>query len=291
MDKIFVSDFIKEVEIGAFQSERGCTQQIKFNVCLELKALNVQLDDNVDKLLSYEIITDAINAELSSQRFNLLETLAEKVADRCLLESRVTRAIVKIEKLDRIPGSLGVCISRDKEPNKTIKAKVSKEIATIDITLVSFSNTMTDTEEIKSWLLALLGSKKKVTILVDPFPYSVEKTFDYFAMSQVALLGMEQDAWRISCFDERLTVVRTRSELYQAAESNRVTFFCPSYLASNSVGSVPDLLDNYDKFLAWFSMELGIKKVCLIGRDENKLKTNDTNLSTSFFKRNDWNYF
>ena len=203
----------------------------------------------------------------------------------------MTRAIVKIEKLDRIPGSLGVCISRDKEPNKTTKAKVSKEIATIDITLVSFSNTMKDTEEMKSWLSVLLESKKKVTILVDPLTYSVAKTLDHFAMSQVALLGMEQDAWRISSLDERLTVIHTRSELYQAAQSNRVTFFCPCYLASNSVGSVPNLLDNYDQFLAWFSKELGIKKVCLIGRDEHKLKTDDTNLNTSFFKRNDWNYF
>ena len=291
MDKIFVSDFLKEVEIGAFQSERGCTQRIKFNVCLELKALNIQLDDNVDKVLSYEVITDAINVELSSQRFNLLETLAEKVADRCLLESRVTRATIKIEKLDRIPGSLGVCISRNKEPNKTIKAKVFEDIATIDITLVTFSNAMTETEEMKYWLSALLESNKKVTILVDPFTYPVAKPLDHFAMSQVALLGMEQDAWRISCLDERLTVTRTRSELYQAAQSNRVTIFCPSYLTSNSVDSVPDLLDNYDEFLAWFSKELGIKKVCLIGRDEHKLKTNDTNLNTSFFKRNDWNYF
>ena len=101
MDKIFVSDFLKEIEIGAFQSEHGCTQRVRFNVSLDIEPSSIRLDDNVDNVLSYEIITDAINLELSNQRFNLLETLAERVADRCLRQARVIRAEVKIEKLDK----------------------------------------------------------------------------------------------------------------------------------------------------------------------------------------------
>ena len=108
MDKIFVNNYVKDIEIGAFQSERGCKQQVEFNICLEIKPLTQRLSDNVDDVISYEIITDAINFELKSQRFNLLETLAEKIAVRCLNESRVISAEVKVEKLDRIPGSLGV---------------------------------------------------------------------------------------------------------------------------------------------------------------------------------------
>ena len=73
MDKIFVNHYLKEIEIGAFQSEVGCKQRVEFNVWLELFQSNIELNDNVEKVLSYEIIIDAINSELNKQRFNLLE--------------------------------------------------------------------------------------------------------------------------------------------------------------------------------------------------------------------------
>ena len=123
MDKIFVSNYIKEVEIGAFQSERDCTQRVEFNVCLEIEPLVKEVDDDVDKILSYDIIIEAINFELKSRRFNLLETLAERIAERCLIESRVIGVEIKIEKLDRIPGSLGVSISRVKGSERITKKK------------------------------------------------------------------------------------------------------------------------------------------------------------------------
>ena len=48
MDKIFVSHYIREVEIGAFQSERGCTQRVEFNVCLDLQTFIRELDSDWD---------------------------------------------------------------------------------------------------------------------------------------------------------------------------------------------------------------------------------------------------
>ena len=296
MDKIFVHDYLKEVEIGAFQSERDCTQRVRFNVSLEIEPLNIHLEDNVDKVLSYELILNAINLELSSQRFNLLETLAEKVADRCLQEGRVKSAEIKIEKLDRIPGSMGVSIFRNKVFYSENKVKTVEEIDTNEIILVSFSGDMINTKEMKSWLSALLSSKKKITILVDPFylvnpfVHSSAKSVNGSAMNQVALLGMEQNAWSISSSDERFSIVSSKSELYWAAKSNKVTFFCPSYFTRNTISDVPDVLDNYDEFLVWLSKELGIAKLYLVGRDEQKLKTNTQKLHISVFNKSDWNY-
>jgi dihydroneopterin aldolase len=291
LDKIFVSDFLKEIEIGAFQSERGCTQRVRFNVSLDIKPSSIQIDDNVDNVLSYEIITDAINLELSKQRFNLLETLAERVADRCLRQARVIRAEVKIEKLDRIPGSLGVNIFRNKAPNKKNDAIECEELDTSDIALASFSGTMVDTQEMKSWLYALIESNKKITVLIEPPAHSFKKTANDTAMIQLALLGMEQDAWYISCLDERLAVVGTRSELYWAAQSKKVTFFCPSYFSKSSISTFPELLNNYDEFLVWFTKELGIDNLFLIGRDKNIVKNTLKKPNITFFNRTDWNDF
>ena len=86
LDRISLRDHIVEVEIGAFQAERGTTQRVCFNVVVELKRFDGPVDDDVDRILSYDKVTEAIAFELGAERLNLLETLAERVAERILLE-------------------------------------------------------------------------------------------------------------------------------------------------------------------------------------------------------------
>ena len=112
LDRISVRDYVRQVEIGAFRSERGVTQRVRFNVVLEVSHHTAAQDDDVDKVISYDTITEAIEHELAAERINLLETLAERVAARCLADPRAVRVFVRIEKLDRIPGALGVEIVR-----------------------------------------------------------------------------------------------------------------------------------------------------------------------------------
>jgi 7,8-dihydroneopterin aldolase/epimerase/oxygenase len=114
LDRISVRDYVRQVEIGAFRSERGITQRVRFNVVLEVSHHTAAQDDDVDKVISYDTITEAIEHELAAERINLLETLAERVAARCLADPRAVRAFVRIEKLDRIPGALGVEIVRSR---------------------------------------------------------------------------------------------------------------------------------------------------------------------------------
>ncbi len=111
-DRISVRDHIITVEIGAFQAERGTTQRIRFDVVVEVQPLTDEIEDDVDRILSYDRVTEAIEASLSEERLNLLETLAERVADRILLAPQAQRVFVRIEKIDRGPGNLGVEIVR-----------------------------------------------------------------------------------------------------------------------------------------------------------------------------------
>ena len=111
-DRISLRDYIVEVEIGAFQQERGTLQRVRFNVVVEVLPLSGPIDDDVDRILSYDKVTEAISTELDAERINLLETLAARVAERILLEPQAERVFVRIEKLDRGPFSLGVEIVR-----------------------------------------------------------------------------------------------------------------------------------------------------------------------------------
>lgn len=54
-DRISLRDYITEVEIGAFQQERGHLQRIKFNVVVEVAPLTGPIDDDVDRILSYDL--------------------------------------------------------------------------------------------------------------------------------------------------------------------------------------------------------------------------------------------
>ena len=57
LDRISVRDYTRAVEIGAFATERGVTQRLRFNVVLEVGHHAAAQDDDVDKVISYDTIT------------------------------------------------------------------------------------------------------------------------------------------------------------------------------------------------------------------------------------------
>ena len=59
-DRISLREHVREVEIGAFQAERGHTQRIRFDIVVEVTPAGGPLDDDVDRILSYDRVTEAI---------------------------------------------------------------------------------------------------------------------------------------------------------------------------------------------------------------------------------------
>jgi dihydroneopterin aldolase len=111
-DSILVRDYLKHIEIGAFQSEYDVKQRVSFNVSLKVKPQDLAFHDNVDCVLSYDNIIEIIEEEIRGERVDLLETLAEKIALSCLSLEGVNEAKIHIEKLDKGAGKLGVEIIR-----------------------------------------------------------------------------------------------------------------------------------------------------------------------------------
>jgi dihydroneopterin aldolase len=71
-------------------------------------------EDKVEEVVDYETITNTIRAIVASGHINLAETLAERIAETCLSDSRVTKARVRVEKLHALQGAeaAGVEIER-----------------------------------------------------------------------------------------------------------------------------------------------------------------------------------
>ena len=114
-DRVFMHDLVLDVEIGVYTHEKGATQRVRFSVDVDLLPAKAELEDDINRTFDYDMIIKDIKDIIARGHINLVETLAEEVAARCLARSRAARVAVKIEKLDKEPGAVGVEIVRVKD--------------------------------------------------------------------------------------------------------------------------------------------------------------------------------
>jgi len=115
LDKIFVRDLVLSCFIGVFEEEKAQKQRVRFLVEVWIYPSRQRNNDDVNRVVSYDRIVEAIHAVVRSGHINLLETLAERIAARCLAHRRAAKVRVLVEKLDRLEGaSMGVEIERCK---------------------------------------------------------------------------------------------------------------------------------------------------------------------------------
>ncbi len=264
LDRISLRDHTVEVEIGAFQAERGTRQRIQFNVVVEVRPLPGPIDDNVDKILSYDRVTEAIATELSAERLNLLETLAERVADRILLEPQAMRVFVRIEKLDRGPGALGVEIARSKTEIGLTEVEAT-DIETVEPVVVCLSNAAIKSVNLTNWLDEIEATQTPVVICVGPSGMSQIQTSSPMAQRRIDLLDIEQNAWVLATRDRRCVVVDTLTELDWALKNGQISVWAPSKIVLDAVdGPEGDPSDSKVLF-PWFAALMQAKSIIEVG--------------------------
>jgi dihydroneopterin aldolase len=60
--------------------------RLRFDIVVEVGRRSGDIDDDVDRILSYDTLVAAIDRALADERLNLLETLAERIAALVLAE-------------------------------------------------------------------------------------------------------------------------------------------------------------------------------------------------------------
>ncbi len=230
-DRISLRGHIVEVEIGAFQQERGARQRIRFDVVVEVRPHPAPLEDDVDRILSYDRITEAIAGELASERLNLLETLAERVAERILAEPQAMRAFVRIEKLDRGPGALGVEIARSRAEVPVPAA----EGEALHPVVVHLDPAAIAAPDLGVRLDALLAEGLPVILTVGLPDLPRPRTGHRPTERRIDLLAIEQNAWVLAARDPRCVVVATRTEIDWAMRQGRMVVWAPSKLVLDAV--------------------------------------------------------
>ena len=268
-DRISLRDHVVTVEIGAFQQERGHRQRIRFNVVVEVRPHAADLADDVDRILSYDKVTEAIATELAAERLNLLETLAERVADRILLEPLAMRVFIRIEKLDRGPGALGVEIMRARKPVAPPPAP------RLHPRVVYLSQAALHAPHLTGWLdqidRAAQRGDQPAILCVGPLEQAAPQVGNPLVQRRVDLLALEQAAWVLAARDRRCVVVATRTELDWAMRHGRLSVWAPSKIVLDAVDCPAVSLDpGGDHALAlviWFAGLMQATALTVIGAD------------------------
>ncbi len=264
LDRICVRDFTLEVDIGAFQSERGALQRIRFNVVLEVAHSTAADFDDVDLVLSYDTITEAIHAQLAAERLNLLETLAERIAEALLLYPRAMRVHVGIEKLDRIPGTLGIEITRSKQNAQSVAVDEQNKGAMI----VFMPNHVLHGKKLTEWLDALKSHQNPVIICLEPALEVQPETGKALLDRRIGLLSIEQNAWVLAAKDDRCVVVDSRTELDWAINNGQLSVWAPSKIVLDAVNK-PVAGPNAPLALAqWFAEEFSNASISVLSHYE-----------------------
>lgn len=262
-DRISLRDHVVEVEIGAFQSERGATQRLRFNVVVELKPLPQPLDDDVDKILSYDTITEAIAAALAEERLNLLETLAERVAHGILAAPQALRVFVRIEKLDRGPGALGVEIVRRKSADL---AEPAVQHGPAPLVLFLTNDTI-GAADLPRLLDSLEAAETPVVLCVGPADLPAPQSAVAGAQRRIDLLAIEQNAWVLAGRDKRCVVTDTRTEIDWAIKRGNICVWAPSKIVLDAIDGPSASPRDAVALALWFAQHLEASRMAVIGAD------------------------
>ena len=234
-DRISLRDHIVEADIGAFQQERGQTQRLRFNLVVEVRPQPAPLADDVDRILSYDHLTESIQAELAAERLNLLETLAERVADRILTAPQAMRVFVRIEKLDRGPGALGVEIVRSRAAVPLRATHADGTEGALHPRVVFLSNAAIAAPDLAARLDALEAGGQPVILTVGPADLPPPQSGHGPTQRRIDLLAIEQNAWVLAARDRRCVVVATRTEIDWAMKHRQMIVWAPSKIVLDAV--------------------------------------------------------
>ena len=268
LDRISVRDYIVDVEIGAFKVEQGIKQKIKVNVVLEILPHNAFESDNVDKVISYDSLVDSIDRQFEVERVNLLETVAERIAQSCLEDIRAVRVFVRIEKLEKIPGGLGVEIVRENTQGLNKLNKVSSKRGGVgeSSTIITFAENYLSLESSKLLIEKVINSDKRYIFSVsgDPFDktYQSRNINDFY----ISLLRLDQIAWAFAKQHRKLLVADSRTEIDWAIKQNRIPIWAPYGMYSKAIGLPKKYCYNPSLLTSWLANETQCKKIIELRR-------------------------
>ena len=102
MDRIYIRDLALRCIIGVYPEERREKQDVIVNVALACDMCAAGASDRLEDAVDYKAIKVRLREMIEASSFQLIEKLAQRVADLCLDDPKVRSVTVTVDK----PGAL-----------------------------------------------------------------------------------------------------------------------------------------------------------------------------------------
>ena len=120
MDIIFLHSLKIDAVIGIWEWERKIRQTVEIDLDMAADIRKAAATDNVEDTLNYKQVAKRVQSFVGESEFQLVETLAERIADIVTGEFGVAWVRVRVNKPGAIRGArdVGVIIERGEKPGQ-----------------------------------------------------------------------------------------------------------------------------------------------------------------------------
>ena len=118
MDIIYISDLRIDTVIGIYDWERRTTQTVILDIEMGADIKKAAAADTIDNTLDYKAVTKRLTTFVQESEFQLVETLAENIADILVREFKIPWCKLTLNKRGALRGvrDVGVVIERGEKP-------------------------------------------------------------------------------------------------------------------------------------------------------------------------------
>ena len=110
---VLIKDLILNASVGIYPKEKNRTQKVRFNISITAKD-NIKTKNDISEFVSYEDIIKNIKKVINRGHSPLIENLAQNIAKKSLINKKILKIEIMIEKLERFKEaeSVGIKIIR-----------------------------------------------------------------------------------------------------------------------------------------------------------------------------------
>jgi dihydroneopterin aldolase len=114
MDTIYLTELKIETVIGIFEWERRVKQTVSIDLEMSTDVTRAARTDSIADALDYKAVSKAVIELVENSSFQLVETLAERVAELIIRQFSVAQVRLRVNKRGAIRGArdVGVVIER-----------------------------------------------------------------------------------------------------------------------------------------------------------------------------------
>jgi dihydroneopterin aldolase len=117
-DTIFLHDLRVETIVGIWDWERKIRQTVSIDLQMAADISRAAASDDIDSTLNYKLVAKRVQQFVEDSEYQLVETLAEKIASLVLQEFDMPWIEVRVSKPGAIRTAQIVCVvfRREKQP-------------------------------------------------------------------------------------------------------------------------------------------------------------------------------